>query len=84
MQEDFEIKATSRAEKGKGASRRLRRAGYVPGILYGGKTGPEMFVINQNELLLHLEHEAFYSHILTMKLKNSQFSKFSKKHDFSL
>ena len=32
----FELKATSRAKQGTGASRRLRKAGQLPGIVYGG------------------------------------------------
>jgi large subunit ribosomal protein L25 len=68
MQENFEISAVSRDVQGKGASRRLRREGLVPGIIYGGDAEPQMFATRHNELLLHLEHEAFYSHILTVKL----------------
>ena len=68
MQENFEIVAVSRSEQGKGASRRLRREGMVPGIIYGGGKDPEMFATTHNELIQHLDHEAFYSHILTVKL----------------
>jgi large subunit ribosomal protein L25 len=68
MQENFEIVAVSRSEQGKGASRRLRREGMVPGIIYGGGKAPEMFATTHNELIQHLDHEAFYSHILTVKL----------------
>jgi large subunit ribosomal protein L25 len=66
MQENFEINAVSRGDQGKGASRRLRREGLVPGIIYGGGKDPQMFATRHNELLQHLEHEAFYSHILTV------------------
>ena len=68
MQENFEISAVSRGDQGKGASRRLRREGLVPGIIYGGGKDPQMFATRHNELLQHLEHEAFYSHILTVNL----------------
>ena len=68
MQENFEINAVSRDVQGKGASRRLRREGMVPGIIYGGNVEPQMFATRHNELILHLEHEAFYSHILTVNL----------------
>ena len=66
MQESFEIIAVARGDAGKGASRRLRRTGMVPGIIYGGDAAPEMVATKHNELLQHLEHEAFYSHILTV------------------
>ena len=62
----FEIAAVPRSDAGKGASRRLRRTGLVPGIIYGGHKEPEMISVVHNELLQHLEHEAFYSHILTV------------------
>ena len=68
MQENFEIIAVSRSDQGKGASRRLRREGMVPGIIYGGGKDPEMFATKHNELIQHLDHEAFYSHILTVQL----------------
>lgn len=72
MQENFIIDAMSRSEEGKGASRRLRREGLVPGIIYGGGKDPEMITTKHNELLLHLEHEAFYSHILTVKVGDDE------------
>ena len=68
MQENFEIEAVSRSDQGKGASRRLRREGMVPGIIYGGGQDPQMFATQHNELIQHLDHEAFYSHILTVKV----------------
>lgn len=68
MQDTFEIDAVARSEQGKGASRRLRREGLVPGIIYGGDKDPQMFATKHNELIQHLEHEAFYSHILTVKV----------------
>jgi large subunit ribosomal protein L25 len=68
MQDIFEIVAVSRGDQGKGASRRLRREGLVPGIIYGGGKDPQMFSTRHNELLHHLEQEAFFSHILTVTL----------------
>ncbi len=68
MNENFEIEAVSRDVQGKGASRRLRREGLVPGIIYGGGKEPEMIATKHNVLLQHLENEVFYSHILTVKI----------------
>ena len=68
MQDHFEIDAVARSEQGKGASRRLRREGLVPGIIYGGGKDPEMFATQHNRLIQHLDQEAFYSHILTVKV----------------
>ena len=63
----FEFNAESRTDTGKGASRRLRHAGKVPAIMYGGGKDPESLTLSHNEVLRNLEHEAFYSHILTIK-----------------
>ena len=68
MSELFEIEAQPRSDVGKGASRRLRLEGRVPGIIYGARKDSEMISLSHNELVRHLEHEAFYSHILTLKL----------------
>jgi len=63
----FELNAEPRTDMGKGASRRLRHSGRVPAILYGGDGAPEALTLSHNELLRNLQHEAFYSHILTVK-----------------
>ena len=64
----FEINAEPRADKGKGASRRLRRMGKVPGILYGARQDAAPIALDHDDLVHHLEHEAFYSHILTLDM----------------
>ncbi len=64
----FEINAEVRSDMGKGASRRLRREGKVPAVMYGAGQEPLSVTLDHAELLKHLEHEAFYSHILTVKL----------------
>ncbi|MFL0810142.1 MAG: 50S ribosomal protein L25/general stress protein Ctc [Agarilytica sp.] len=65
--EDFSLNATLREESGKGASRRLRREdNLVPAIIYGGRKKPQNVAIKFNEFSKHLEHEAFYSHIISL------------------
>ncbi|TVQ85484.1 MAG: 50S ribosomal protein L25/general stress protein Ctc [Chromatiaceae bacterium] len=68
MSERFEILAQARGDAGTGASRRLRRTGLIPGIVYGGGKAPEMIALSHNDLLLNLEHEAFYSSLLDLKI----------------
>ncbi|TDJ64889.1 MAG: 50S ribosomal protein L25/general stress protein Ctc [Proteobacteria bacterium] len=63
----FEISAEARERQGKGASRRLRRTGYIPAIVYGGGKDPVSIQLQHNDVLRHIDHEAFYSHILTLK-----------------
>lgn len=66
--EDFILNAELREDQGKGASRRLRHANQVPGIIYGAGEEAVAIKVNHNELFHHLENEAFYSHILTIKI----------------
>ncbi|NKN32176.1 50S ribosomal protein L25/general stress protein Ctc [Marichromatium bheemlicum] len=68
MSVDFNVIAQPRETVGKGASRRLRRAGEVPAIVYGGHQEPQMVTVSHNEMLKHLEHEAFYSHVLNLTI----------------
>jgi large subunit ribosomal protein L25 len=68
----FELNAEPRSDTGKGASRRLRHAGKVPAIMYGGGKDPESLTLSHNEVLRNLENEAFYSHILTIKSGGSE------------
>lgn len=59
--------AYERTLQGTGASRRLRNADKVPGIVYGaGK--PTMIELDHNALYFALKKEAFHSSILEMEL----------------
>ena len=66
--QNFELNAEPRSNVGKGASRRLRRTGKVPGVLYGTGKEPVSIQLDHDKLVHHLENEAFYSRILTLKL----------------
>lgn len=72
MSNDFVINAEVRVDQGKGASRRLRRAGKVPAILYGGHQDPISLSVVGFELENRLKNEAFYSHILTLKIGDKE------------
>ena len=64
----IEISAVKRETQGTGASRRLRRAGKVPGIVYGGDRQPVNIELDHKDLLQKLHTEAFHASILTLKL----------------
>ncbi len=69
MLDEFIISAESRADAGKGASRRLRRLEKkVPAIVYGANKDPQNISVEFKDLVKALENEAFYSHVLTLKL----------------
>jgi len=67
--EQFELDVKVRDDLGKGASRRLRREGYLPAILYGAEQQPQNLSVLHSELIKHLRYEAFYSHILTLNIE---------------
>lgn len=64
----MEVIAFPRTEQGSGASRRLRRAGQTPGIIYGGTEAPVNVALDHNALFHALKKEAFHSSILDMKI----------------
>ncbi|MBS0373218.1 MAG: 50S ribosomal protein L25/general stress protein Ctc [Proteobacteria bacterium] len=68
MKTSFELTAEFRDDQGKGASRRLRHAGRVPAILYGGQREPRALSLDHTKLQLALENEKFYSSIMQLKV----------------
>ena len=62
------IVAELREDVGKGASRRLRHAGKVPAVIYGGHRDPVSLTLQQGELLHSIENESFFSSILEIKV----------------
>jgi len=68
----LEFNANKRDGQGTGASRRLRRTGRIPGILYGGPTAPQQIDIDHNELFQLLRKEAFYSSVLNVNLDGTK------------
>jgi large subunit ribosomal protein L25 len=65
----IEISAMPRKAQGTGASRRLRRSGRVPGIVYGGDKGAVNIELDHKELYRNLTNEKFHASILTLKLE---------------
>ena len=64
----MKVVATSRNAQGTSASRRLRLADKVPGIIYGGKGEPAMIELDHNPLFHALRKEKFHASILDMEL----------------
>lgn len=62
----FELNAQLRTLQGTSASRRLRRASKVPGIIYGGEAAPLVIEVDHNDILLKLKKEAFHSSIINV------------------
>jgi large subunit ribosomal protein L25 len=67
----FEISANKREAQGTGASRRLRRMGKVPGIVYGGAEDAVNIELDHKDLFQNLRNEKFHASILTLKLNGA-------------
>jgi len=68
----IEITARKREAQGTGPSRRLRIAGKVPGILYGGDQGPVNIELDHKDLFINLKNERFHASILTLELAGTK------------
>ena len=68
MSETTTINAELREDVGKGASRRLRREGKVPAVIYGGNKDTVSLTLQLNELQHATKNEAFYASILEIKI----------------
>ena len=68
MSVDFNVETETRKDVGKGASRCLRHAGKVPGIVYGAGKEAVPLLMEHDHIMHHLAHEAFYSHILSVSI----------------
>jgi len=64
----IEIGAAKRTVQGTSASRRLRHAGRVPGVLYGGKDAAVNIELDHKELYQAARKAAFHASIITLKL----------------
>ena len=68
----IEITARKREAQGTGPSRRLRIAGKVPGILYGGDQAPVNIELDHKDLFINLKNERFHASILTLDLAGTK------------
>jgi large subunit ribosomal protein L25 len=68
----IEISARKREAQGTGASRRLRQAGRVPGIVYGGDRSPMNIELDHKDLFLNLRNEKFHASILSLDVEGAK------------
>ena len=64
----IEVNAVPRSTQGKGASRRLRHAARVPGVVYGGGQDAQLIELDHKALKQQLKLEAFHASILSLDL----------------
>ena len=70
--EDIILNAEIRSEMGKGASRRLRKAGKVLGIVYGGKKDAVSIQLSHSDMLKATSNESFYSQVLGLSIEGKK------------
>jgi large subunit ribosomal protein L25 len=68
----FEFNATKRDVQGSSASRRLRRAGRVPGVIYGAGKPAVSFDVDHNEIYQCLRKEAFHASVVSVSLDGAK------------
>jgi len=62
-----EIAAETRTRAGKGAARATRRAGKVPGVIYGGKQEPSLIALEPREVLRELHRAGWQSRLYELQ-----------------
>jgi large subunit ribosomal protein L25 len=70
--QQFVVEATVREERGKNAARRIRSAGQIPAVLYGGREGPLVVAVNAKQVAGILRSEAGHNTIFTVKVSGHQ------------
>lgn len=73
MADKYELSAETRKGLGKADSRRMRRvANQIPAIIYGAGKTPTPILINHHQMDNALKNDAFYSHILTVRVGSTE------------
>ncbi|MGR3808354.1 LSU ribosomal protein L25P [Pasteurella testudinis DSM 23072] len=68
----YKFNAEVRQAQGTGASRRLRHAGLIPAIVYGGNEAPVSITLNHDELNNAQAHDSFYSEVITLVIDGKE------------
>ncbi|MFT4635564.1 MAG: large subunit ribosomal protein L25 [Arenicella sp.] len=66
MSANFIVEAEVRTGSGTAASRRARRNGQVPVVVYGGGEDEQYLLVDHNKMYLQLEVEAFHSALVQL------------------
>ncbi len=64
----FSLKAESRQDIGKGASRRLRREHKIPAVIYGGEGEPQSITLSHFDILKCLNDDSFFSQLIDIEV----------------
>lgn len=69
---DFTLNAETRDEHGRRNSRRMRRTGYIPAVVYGGGEAAQSISLEHREIARLIQDERAFSHIISLKMKDGK------------
>lgn len=72
------LEAQKRQVQGKGASRRLRKAELVPGIIYGNDFTPINIQLQHKELLRASQSKDFFAHLVNLTIEGTTYKVMAK------
>lgn len=67
------LNAELRDRAGKGAARAVRRAGRVPGVIYGNKQEPVLISVNPVDLMKEIQQPGFFSHVYEVQVGSDSY-----------
>ena len=67
------LNAELRDRAGKGAARAVRRAGRVPGVIYGNKQEPVLISVNPVDLMKEIQKPGFFSHVYEVQVGSDSY-----------
>lgn len=65
------INAEKREKSGRGSARASRREGYIPAVIYGGDTEPEIITVRRQDIMREIEKGAFLSTLFNIDFSGS-------------
>ena len=72
MSEQVNLSAAERSSEGKSSNRNLRRSGFIPGVVYGGKEEPKKISIMEKDIVKASEVAGFATQILRISIEGKE------------
>ena len=72
MSEQVNLSAAERNSEGKSSNRNLRRSGFIPGVVYGGKEEPKKISIMEKDIVKASEVAGFATQILRISIEGKE------------
>ena len=72
MSEQVNLSAAERNSEGKSSNRNLRRSGFIPGVVYGGKEEPKKISIMEKDIVKASEVAGFATQVLRISIEGKE------------